>query len=248
MAEKSNKGLSSTLMIIIVVLILIILQIIIWQGLEFFKKPGEKEIITGTEENKNECDLIEETADKLLEQSNYCQKSSDCKITDEAINCHSLISIESDTKDFKKEIRKYKASFIEKKCPVKETSCPPLPEIAEIKCIDNKCVQPESDFKICQLPSVFGCKETDNKENVCGCVPQCGEGEPLIVSVGEGNWPDDSKKGVFNCVSSLLGKECVNNEGCGENLCCWKTPPLGPQEGIPGSNENPGKCGACNTW
>ena len=67
----------------------------------------------------------------------------------------------------------------------------------------------QQNFKNCQSSATFGCKRImlgeysgEPAPTVCGCMPQCREGEFLIASAGQGKWPDGSSRGSFNCSGS----------------------------------------------
>ena len=88
--------------------------------------------------------------------------------------------------------------------------CPP-----KINCINGECkVIPQRDedtsFKSCQPPYAFGCQSVTQGAStvgrvaqiVCGCIPKCARSDEWVLTNRlDGNWPDGSKKGQFECVT-----------------------------------------------
>ena len=75
----------------------------------------------------------------------------------------------------------------------------------------------DSTQKLTPSPSAeeWGCRSVtqgaffdpnNQPQTVCGYLPTCPNGQSLITSLGEGTWPDGSRKGVFACSSTFPPK------------------------------------------
>ncbi|MFH0951780.1 MAG: hypothetical protein V1838_01175 [Patescibacteria group bacterium] len=89
----------------------------------------------GTEE---ECTVMENIIQGHLAAANYCQQDSDCVMLAKywcPFGCYNLLNKEVDTGQIDKEVQQYDEACL--RCVY---DCMTPPEMADIKCIKEKCV------------------------------------------------------------------------------------------------------------